>query len=415
MYVYDVDVLQGNQSSESVNIMKKNPFFGIEKLGQSIWLDFIDRGMIRSGELERLMEEDGIRGVTSKPSIFETAITGSNDYDTAIQSLILKNKSIEEIYTSLTVHDIQSAADVLRPVYDRLHGGDGYVSLDVSPKLARDTDGTIAEARRLWAEVNRPNVLIRVPATTQGIPAIRQLLSEGYNINVTLLFGLRRYREVVEAYFSGLEERSAHGLDVSTIASVASFFLSRIDTIIDPLLEEEMRIDSPDVARAARLEGQAAIASAKLAYQIYRELFSGERFQRLAQKDARVQRLLWASTSTKNPAYTDVRYVEPLIGPDTITALPADTLKAYRDHGDPYETISHGIEEAHVCMERLQRMGFSFENITQRLEDQGIRKFIDAYDRALNALKQKCESASQAMARGTRVKKKNYQASSRTT
>ncbi|HLP15780.1 MAG TPA: transaldolase [Bacteroidota bacterium] len=373
--------------------MKTNPLLKIGKLGQSVWVDFIQRGMIHSGELQRLIEEDGIRGVTSNPSIFENAIAGSHDYDSAIRSMALVNKSVEEIYTALTVEDIQSAADLFRPVYDRLDGADGYVSLEVSPKRAHDTTGMIAEVRRLWSEVNRPNVLITVPGTKEGVPAIRQLIKEGYNINITLLFGLSRYREVAEAYVSALEERAARGLDISTVASVASFFLSRIDAMIDPMLEEEMRIDSPDVAVAAGLEGRAAIASAKLAYQIYTEIFSGERFHELVQKGARTQRLLWTSTGTNNPAYSDVRYVEPIIGRDTVNALSAETLHAYRDHGDPHDTLTLGIDEAHASIEHLVHMGFSFERITQRLEDQGVKKFIEAFDGLMNSLKQKRETS----------------------
>ncbi len=369
--------------------MKSNPLIELEKLGQSIWVDFISREMIQSGELQRLINEDGVSGVTSNPSIFEKAIVGSHDYDDLIQSMALVGKSIDQIYQTLTTEDIQSAADLFRPMYDRLQGADGYVSLEVSPRLAHDTSGTIAEAHLLWSAVKRPNVMIKVPGTREGIPAVRQLVSDGINVNITLLFGIPRYQQIAEAYIAGLEDRAAKGLPLNNIASVASFFLSRIDVMIDPLLENEMHVDDPDVEIAASLKGQAAIASAKIAYRTYKNIFFSERFRKLSSLGARSQRLLWASTSTKNPAYSDVRYVEPLIGHDTINTLTTETISAYREQGNPRSTLSEGTAEADSQLEQLKHLGFDIERVTQRLEDEGVQKFLNALDILMNALKQK--------------------------
>ena len=281
--------------------MKENPLIKLTSLGQAIWLDYISRQMIDSGELRGLIDEDALHGMTSNPAIFEKAIAGSRDYDDDIRFLAREGKSIQEIYEALTVTDVQRAADVFRPRFDKLHGADGFVSLEVNPHLAHDTHGTIAEARRLWDKLDRPNVFIKVPATKAGLPAIRQLISEGININVTLLFGLPRYREVAEAYLLGLEERAAQGLHLN-VASVASFFLSRIDVLLDPQLEKIAQAGGPLAAAATSLKGEAAIASAKVAYSIYQQIFGSQRFKALADKGAQTQRLLWASTSTKNPA-----------------------------------------------------------------------------------------------------------------
>jgi transaldolase len=379
--------------------MKINPLRELEKLGQSVWIDFIRREIILSGDLQRMIREDGITGVTSNPSIFEKAIAENNDYDAAIRTLAQSGKSIEEIYQALTIEDIQSAADLFRPVYDRLNGADGYVSLEVSPLLAHDTAGTIAEARHLWQALNRPNVLIKVPGTKEGIPAIRQLISEGININVTLLFGLPRYQEIVESYIAGLEDRKAKGLSLSRVASVASFFVSRIDVLIDPLLEKEMREENQRARTAAHLKGQIAIASAKRAYQLYTETFSSERFQKLAASSGRTQRLLWASTSTKNPEYSDVKYVEPLIGKDTVNTLPVETIDAYRHHGIPQMTLSSGVAEARVHLEQLGQLDFDLNELTQQLEDEGVRKFADAFGALMSALKQKSEAGAERPSR----------------
>jgi transaldolase len=370
--------------------MAANPLLKFEALGQSIWLDLIGRGMFSTGELRRLIEEDGLRGVTSNPSIFEKAIAGSRDYDEAIRALIKQGKSADEIYQVLTVEDIRQAAELFRPDYERLNGADGFVSLEVSPRLAYDTVATIAEARRLWAAVDRPNVMIKVPATRQGLPAVRQLIGEGINVNVTLLFGLPRYREVAEAYVGGLEALAAQGRAIDRVASVASFFLSRIDVLLDPILDKMMQTGEAKADLAKALRGKVAIASAKAAYQIYEEIFFSERFGRLKAQGARPQRLLWASTGTKNPAYGDTKYVEPLIGPETVNTLPLETLVAYRDHGHPAARLKEGVAEAHWVLQRLADVGIDLDATTQQLEDEGVQKFIQAYDALMKALQGKC-------------------------
>lgn len=363
--------------------MKQNPLLKLESFGQSVWLDSLSRHAITSGELKRLIDEDGLSGVTSNPSIFEKAIVGSRDYEEDIRALALKNKTVDEIYQALTVRDIQMAADLFRLLYDRLEGKDGFVSLEVSPHLANDTDGTIAEARKLWAAVNRPNAFIKVPATGEGLPAITQLISEGINVNITLLFGLPRYREVAEAYLAGLEKRVAQGNPIQQVASVASFFLSRIDVLVDPMLE---KIKGAKAELAAKLRGEIAVASAKVAAEIYEQIFSGERFKKLALSGARTQRLLWASTSTKNPDYPDLKYVEPLIGPDTINTLPMETLEAYRDHGQPEVRLPDGLAEAKATLNRLAEAGINLDDVTQQLENEGIEKFNKPYDKLIAAL-----------------------------
>src|ERR1035437_1853456 len=315
--------------------MKRNPLLKLEAFGQSIWMDFIRRGMISSGELKQLIKQNGLGGVTSNPSIFEKAIAESHDYDDAIRALALEGKSVDQIYAALTVEDIQHVADLFRPVYERLDGADGFVSLEVSPYLAHDTARTVAEARRLWAAVARPNVMIKVPASLEGLSAIQQLIGEGINVNITLLFGLPRYRQVAEAYIAGLETLAVQCKPLKSVASVASFFLSRIDVLLDQTLEKLMATDKSKVDLAEQFHGQVAIFSAKAAYQIYKDMFASERFRKLEAQGARTQRLLWAGTSTKNPAYSDLKYVEALIGPGTIDTVPLETLAAYREHGKP--------------------------------------------------------------------------------
>lgn len=369
--------------------MQENPLRKLGELGQSVWMDFIRRGMILSGELRRLIEEDGLRGVTSNPSIFDKAISETRDYDEAVRDLALAGKTVEEMYQDLTVEDIRLTADLFRPVYEELDGNDGFVSLEVSPHLAHDTDGTIAEARRLRQAVNRPNVLIKVPGTLEGLPAIRQLVGEGINVNVTLLFGLPRYRQVVDAYLDGLETRAAGGEPLGHTASVASFFLSRIDVLIDPMLEKIVGTGGAKADLAVSLKGQVAIASAKVAAEIHREIFSSERFRGLAVRGARPQRLLWASTGTKNPAYSDVKYVEPLIGPETVNTMPLETIKAYRDHGNPALRLTEGLEEARRVLRGLTELGISLDSATRQLEDEGVDKFVKPYDQLLNHLGEK--------------------------
>jgi transaldolase len=373
--------------------MKDNPLLNLEALGQSVWLDFISRGSLTSGQLKRLIEEDGLSGVTSNPSIFEKSILLSQDYEQSIHSLVQAGKSAEEIYQQMTVTDIRMAADLFRPTFDRTDGRDGFVSIEVSPHLAHDTAGSLAEARRLWAAVNRPNVMIKIPGTPEGLPAIQALIQTGININITLLFGLTRYQQVVEAYLSGLEARSTQGGSLGRVASVASFFLSRIDVLIDPMLEEKMKMNTPQAGIASELHGQIEIQSAKAAYGIFNELFHGPRFQRLLQQGARPQRLLWASTSTKNPSYSDVKYVEPLIGSQTINTLPLETLEAYRDHGKPAAHLAEGLNLARLSLERLSQVQIELEAVTAQLEKEGVEKFNQAYDKTLATLQEKQAAA----------------------
>lgn len=372
---------------------RQNPLLKLRTFGQSIWLDFLGRGMISSGELRKLIDEDGLRGITSNPSIFEKAIGGSHDYDESIRALALSGKSADEIYRVLTVDDVQRAAGLLRPVYDRSGGRDGFVSLEVSPHLARDTGGTVMEARGLWAAVARRNTLIKVPATREGLPAIQQLLAEGINVNVTLLFSIDRYKEVIEAYVSGLEARAAQGRSLSTVASVASFFLSRIDTLIDSLLDKARKEErtSPDIA--AELRGGVAIASARAAYQVYKEAFSSSRFDRLAALGAQRQRLLWASTGTKDPSYSDIKYVEALIGENTVNTLPLETINAYRDHGSPAPRLEESVAESRHVLEKLPDAGIDLAAITQQLETEGVGKFADSFDQLMTTLNERRTAA----------------------
>jgi transaldolase len=373
--------------------MGENPLVKLGAFGQSVWLDYIRRQMIKSGELKKFIDDDGLKGVTSNPSIFQKAIAGSTDYDEAIRSLVQAGKSVQQIYETLTVEDVGRAADVFRPLYDQVDGKDGFVSLEVNPHLAHDTDGTIAEARHLWQALSRPNVLIKVPATKEGLPAIRQLISQGINVNVTLLFGLPRYREVAEAYIAGLEARAAQGQPLNRVASVASFFLSRIDVLLDPSLEKLAAAGGPQAQSARDLIGQVAIASAKEAYRIYQEIFGSARFQKLAAAGARPQRLLWASTSTKNPAYPDTKYVEPLIGPDTVNTLPPETLEAYRDNGNPASRLTEAVDRAASYLQRLPDLGIDLNQATQQLEDEGVEKFNQPFDSLMATLEGKRREA----------------------
>ena len=369
--------------------MRVNPLKELGTLGQSLWLDYIRRDLIASGELRRLIEEDGLRGMTSNPSIFEKAIADSHDYDDDIRSIAFSGKGAETIYETLSQRDVRSAADEFRPLYDRTDGKDGYVSLEVNPHLAHDTKGTIEEARRLWAALDRPNVLIKVPATANGLPAIQQLISEGINVNVTLLFGLPRHRQVADAYIAGLEARAAQGQPLKHLASVASFFVSRIDALVDPLLERLVAQGCKESDLARKAHGQIAIASARMAYQNYKEIFAGDRFRKLATKGARVQRLLWASTGAKNPDYSDVKYVEALIGPDTVNTVPLETLNAYRDHGEPKSRLEHDVKEAHWLLQQLPELGIDIDNVTRQLEDEGVEKFIKPFDKLMETVAQR--------------------------
>lgn len=366
--------------------MRANPLKTLGTFGQSLWLDYIRRDLITSRQLRRLIEEDGLRGITSNPSIFEKAMVDSHEYDEDIRTMALEGKGMTAIYDTLSQSDVQRAADEFRPVYDRTAGNDGYVSLEVNPHLSHDTNGTIEEAHRLWKTLARPNVFIKVPATTEGLSAIQELISAGINVNVTLLFGLPRYRDVAEAYLAGLAARAARGEPLQHVASVASFFVSRIDALVDPLLEKVIVQGGKAADLAKRARGQVAIASAKMAYQIYKRIFWSGRFKKLAVQGARVQRLLWASTSTKNPDESDVKYVEALIGPDTINTVTLTTLDAYREHGDPKARLEQDVEEAQLMLGRLPELGISLDLVTRQLEDDGAEKFNKSFDKLLQTL-----------------------------
>jgi transaldolase len=369
--------------------MKTNPLKKLESFGQSVWLDYIRRDLITSGRLQHMIQEDGIRGMTSNPSIFEKAIAESQEYDEAVRGLVLRGKNAKEIYEALTERDVQSAAYEFGSLYETTDGNDGYVSLEVNPHLAHDTKGTIEEARRLSATLNRFNIFIKVPATAEGLPAIQQLISEGISVNVTLLFGLPRYRQVAEAYIAGLEARVDQGKPVKQLASVASFFLSRIDTLVDSLLEKPIAQGGKEADLAKKVRGQVAVASAKMAYQMYEEIFAGVRFKKLAAQGARVQRLLWASTSTKNPDYSDVKYIDSLIGPNTVNTVPLETIDAYRDHGDPKSRLEQDPKEADWIMAQLPALGISIDKVTQQLEDEGVEKFNKPFDKLMEILTKK--------------------------
>jgi transaldolase len=357
--------------------METNKVKQIHSFGQSIWLDFIDRNIIASGKLKELIDVDGICGVTSNPAIFEKAITGSSDYDDEIRTLSDSDKSNEEIIFGLAITDIKNATDVFRGVFDKANGGDGFVSLEVSPFLALDSEGTIKQAEELWKAVDRKNVMIKIPGTQPGVEAIRKSIAKGININVTLLFGLPRYEEVAEAYLLGLEDRLAAGHSIGHISSVASFFLSRIDVLVDPMLDDKGLGD---------LKGEIAIASAKKAYEIYKKVFSGPRWEKLAAKGAKVQRLLWASTSSKNPSFKDTKYVEALIGPETVDTVPLETIEAFRDHGIAANTLEGGLDKAIEALDRLKKGGIDIDKITQQLEDEGIEKFNKPFEKLLQAI-----------------------------
>ena len=374
--------------------MQDNPLTAVQQFGQSIWLDFLHRRILDSGDLRKMIEADGIRGVTSNPAIFQKAIGNSGVYDEQIRKLAREGKDTAEIYRTLVVEDIQRAADLFRPLYDKSAGRHGFVSLEVNPHLAHQTEASIREAREYWSLLNRPNVLIKIPATVAGLPVIQRLISDGINVNITLLFGLPRYREVAEAFISGLEARGARGEPVEHVASVASFFLSRIDVLVDPLLEEKMNEGDRERELAEFLRGQVAIASARKAYQIYLELFKGERFKTVANAGAHPQRVLWASTSTKNPDYSDIKYVEPLIGPDTINTLPEETLHAYRDHGRPAARLQDEQTWSAKVLADLADLGIDIDRVTQQLEDEGVEKFNKPFDSLMESIEQRARAGS---------------------
>ncbi|MFZ3236847.1 MAG: bifunctional transaldolase/phosoglucose isomerase, partial [Stellaceae bacterium] len=369
-----------------------NPLKTLNEFGQSVWLDFVSRELLKTGQLTTLIAEDGLRGVTSNPSIFEKAIGHGDDYDELIAAA-QQNGDLDPgaLFEELAVRDIQEGADALRPVYHQTQGRDGFISLEVSPYLALKTHETIEEARRLWREVGRENLMVKVPGTKAGLPAIRTLIGEGININVTLLFSQRVYAEVADAYISGLEAFAKKGGDPHKVASVASFFVSRIDTLVDEALDKRIAAttDPADKARLEKLKGHIAIANAKLAYQHYQKIYGDERWQRLAQQGAQSQRLLWASTGTKNKAYSDVLYVDELIGSDTVNTMPPATMDAYRDHGQPRASLEEDVEGAKAVMDALPGAGISIDAVTQRLVEDGVRLFADAADQLYAAVQKK--------------------------
>jgi transaldolase / glucose-6-phosphate isomerase len=386
--------MQVKNSRTKAAVKSTNPLQSLLAHGQSVWLDYIRRNLITSGELHRLIEEDGLRGVTSNPAIFEKAISGSTDYADLLTRLTPERLDPKSLYERIAVADIQDAADILHPIYTSSETRDGYVSLEVSPYLAHDTRGTLDEARRLWKAVARRNVMIKVPATPEGIPAIETLIAQGINVNVTLLFAQSVYEAVAEAFLRGLERRTAAGGDIAGIASVASFFISRIDSAIDALLSERIKAAGPqaDHGTLKSLVGRVAIANAKLTYQRYLDLFSGPRWEALASKGAQTQRVLWASTSTKNASYRDTIYVEELIGANTVNTIPPATFDAFRDHGKLRASLTEDIEGAHDTMETLARVGISMKEVTDRLLTDGVKVFVNAFDKLLGAVNTRCKS-----------------------
>jgi transaldolase/glucose-6-phosphate isomerase len=367
-----------------------NPLRELLKYGQSYWLDNLTRAMIQSGDLKRRVEEEGLRGVTSNPAIFSKAISKGKEYDGQIQEGVLARRSVIQIYEDLVVTDVTDACDVLRPVYDESDGLDGYISLEVSPYLAHDTEGSLEEARRLWRAVNRPNLLIKIPGTPNGVPAIEQAIYEGINVNVTLLFSIGGYKAIAEAYIKGLERRLSDGKPIGDLASVASFFLSRIDSRIDRLLGHLLRPgDDAGGAGPGQLFGKAAVANGKLAYREFLSIIEGERWKRLEREGARIQRMLWASTSTKDPLYKDVRYVEPLIGPHTVNTMPDETVEAFADHGNVRTTVEEGMDDAGKVLEDLESVGVDFDYVTQDLLHEGVQKFITPFDSLIGLLAEK--------------------------
>jgi transaldolase len=364
-----------------------NPLLELKSLGQSIWLDDIDRGQLLSGLFQRLIDEDGLSGATGNPTIFEHSISNDTTYDEQMQQFFREGRSPQEIYEALAMADVRMVADLLRPIYERTDGQDGFVSIEVSPYLANDTAGTLDEVRRFWQTIDRPNLMVKIPSTRAGVLAIRQALSEGININITLIFAIENYRQVAEAYLSALEERSAKGLDIHRIASVASFFVSRVDVLVDKLLEDKIKgMSDQDRQRIKALEGKIANANARLVYQEFRRLFASRRFETLKQRGASVQRPLWASTSTKNPAYRDVLYAEELIGPDTVDTMTLTTIERFREHGQVRLSIEDQLGEAQANLAALASVGISYEQVTQQLQEEGVQRFAESFDKLFQGI-----------------------------
>ncbi len=360
----------------------------LHESGQSVWLDFISRGLISSGELRRMIAQDGLRGMTSNPTIFERAIVGSSDYDRQMQDLAVSGMTSAEIFDQSSATDVRLAADELRGVFDDEVGADGYVSIEVGPWMAADTEATVAEAHRLSALVDRPNVMVKIPATAAGIPAIARCLAEGMNINITLMFSMADYEAVSGAYLRALEERLKRGEPIDAIASVASFFVSRVDTLVDKTIDEKLRTGLPPELRERleSLRGRLAVANAKLVYERFREVFSGERWRRLSENGARIQRVLWASTSTKNPAYSDTKYVDELIGPDTVSTMTQETMAAFNDHGTVRRTVDEDVAEAHRLFREAAEAGIDMGAVTRQLQVEGVAAFETSYESLLGSL-----------------------------
>ncbi len=381
--------------------MAGNPLIQLNQAGQSIWLDFLSRDIIRSGRLGALVREDNVSGITSNPTIFQGAIEGSDIYDAQIKELAGSTASEpKKIYETITTEDIREAADILKEVYDRSGGQDGYVSIEVSPKLARDADASINEARRLASEIGRKNILVKIPGIPEGVRAVEELTAEGINVNVTLLFSVQRYEAVAMAYLRGIERRISEGLPVSDIHSVASFFVSRVDTLFDTMFNEKLPAAGTEneERRIKNLYGKAGVANCKLAYQKYKEMFLGTGFRHIRENGANAQRLLWASTGTKNPKYSDIKYVEELIAPDTVNTMPLDTLTKFRDHGKVRITIEQDLQDARDVFEKIFSIGINLEQATERLEEEGVKKFSDSYNDVLAAIAKKIEGMAEKAA-----------------
>ncbi|HEX6484807.1 MAG TPA: transaldolase [Ktedonobacteraceae bacterium] len=381
--------------------MTNNPLLELKVLKQSVWYDNIDRGQLVSGQFKRLLDEDGVSGVTANPTIFQKSISQGHAYDEQITNLIKAGKSTNDIYEALIVQDIQTVADMLRTIYETSGRQDGFVSLEVSPDLAHDTRGTLAEVRRFWKLVDRPNLMIKIPGTPEGIPAVQQALTEGINVNITLIFSIEDYRQVVEAYISAMEARNAAGQDINHIASVASFFVSRVDTLVDKLLEDKIKAttDSSEQQKLKSLEGKAAIANARLVYQDFKHIFGTPRFETLRHSGAHEQRPLWASTSTKNPAYRDVLYAEQLIGPNTVDTMPFETVEKFRDHGRVNLTVENDLPQASAVFEELEKVGIHYDQVTKQLQDEGVQKFADSFHELFSGIDAKKQGIEKQVAR----------------
>jgi len=382
---------------DSKSTQLANPLLELRSYGQSVWHDNISRELLDSGALKKLIDEDGLTGLTSNPTIFEKAINGSTHYDASLKSLVAQGKDVKDIYEALAIEDIRRAADLFRSIFDHSSGQDGFVSLEVSPKLAHDTQATLHEARRLWKMVDRPNLMIKVPATPAGIPAIEQLIGEGLNINITMMFSMDHYVQVAGAYVRGLTSLEKQGKPLK-VASVASFFVSRVDTLVDKLLEERISQSKSSQERSEleSLLGQTAIANSKLVYQKFKEIFGRPAFQALKAKGAKVQRPLWASTSTKNPKYRDVLYAEELIGPDTVDTMPPATITAFKDHGIVRPSLEDNLEKSQEVLQHLPKAGINLGDVTQKLQDDGVKLFADSFDTLMESISRKRTALSKA-------------------